>query len=156
MKIIINIIILVLILSSCSSINNIKSDNLPYLVLDTNNDKYGLIIKKTFYKLYKKNQSKNSIITVKTQLTFNVHDTLSIKGKSKLKMLKGILHYEIIDSRDSKIIKSGKISTSINYGNITSLYGIDTSLKFAKTRISRRLAQKLYKIIIIRIKKIDN
>ena len=54
MKIILNIVILVFILSSCSSINNIRSENLPHIVLDTNNDKYGLIIKKTFINYIKR------------------------------------------------------------------------------------------------------
>ena len=81
---------------------------------------------------------------------------MSIKGKSKLKKLKGILSYKITDSSDTQVVKVGTIRNSINYGNITSLYGIDTSLKFAKERISRQLAQKLYNIIIIRVKNIDN
>ena len=156
MKIILNIAILVFILCSCSSINSIKNKNLPHIVLDTDNDKYGLIIKKTFYKLYKKIDNKNRTVTVRTGLTFNIHDTLSIKGKSKLKKLKGILSYKITDSSDTQVVKVGTIRNSINYGNITSLYGIDTSLKFAKERISRQLAQKLYNIIIIRVKNIDN
>ena len=156
MKIILNIAILVFILCSCSSINSIKNKNLPHIVLDTDNDKYGLIIKKTFYKLYKKIDNKNRTITVKTELTFHINDTLSIKGKSKLKKLKGILSYKITDSSDTQVVKVGTIRNSINYGNITSLYGIDTSLKFAKERISRQLAQKLYNIIIIRVKNIDN
>ena len=156
MKTIYSLIILIFILSSCSSMNNTKNQNLPNIILKTDNNKYDLIMKKTFYKFYKNSDNKNKTIIIKSQLSFQINDILSIKGKRKLKKLNGILSYEMTKNGDAKVIKAGTIRSSINYGNVTSLYGIDKSLLFAKERLSRHLAQKLYNSLILRVNKFDN
>lgn len=156
MKRIYSLIILIFILSSCSSINNIKNQNLPNLILKTDSNKYDLIMKRTFYKFYKNSDNIDRSIIIKSKLSFQINDILSIKGKRKLKKLNGILSYKMTKNGDTKVIGAGTIRSSINYGNVTSLYGIDKSLQFAKERLSKHLAQKLYNSLIIRVRKIGN
>ena len=149
-------IILILLLCSCSTKNILNKDKIPTINFNINEDKYSLILKNTFFKSYQKIKKNEKTITVSSRLSFKVTDTLSIRGKSNLKRLKGRLIYEIKEDLNSKILYSGNISSSINYGSITSLYGIDTSLEFAKERLSRYLANKLYSIVILRVRQIDN
>ena len=151
MRYLVILVIFIFITNSCSSIKN-----LPNVNLNTNEGKYELIFKNAFYKSYKNFKKNKKTITVNSKISFNVINTLSIKGKSNLKRLKGFLNYQIIDVLDNKVINSGTISSSINYGSITSLYGIETSLNFAKERLSKLLAKKLSNRIILRMKLIDN
>ena len=55
-----------------------------------------------------------------------------------------------------KIIKTGTLSSSINTGNVSSLYGIDKNDNFTKERIARYLASKLYKKILLNIYTSEN
>lgn len=146
------LIFIIIILSSCTSTNNLNKRTLPGINFLINEGKYGLILKNTFFRSYKKSVENNYKITIKSELSFSIKDTLSIKGKNNLKKLRGNLDYQIINSINSKVLFSGNINSSISYGSITSLYGTDTSLKFAKERLSKHLANKLYNRVILRVK----
>ena len=50
---------------------------------------------------------------------------------------------------NSKIIKTGSISSSINTGSVSSLYSVDENNNFAKERLARYLASKLYRKILL-------
>ena len=50
---------------------------------------------------------------------------------------------------NSKIIKTGSISSSINTGSVSSLYSVDENNNFAKERIAKYLASKLYRKILL-------
>ena len=149
MKIIIYISI-TLLLFGCSNLN--KSIENPSLVnLVVQHDKYSLILKHHFYKNFK-SYDKNSVkFTVKTDLSFNTSDVLSNNGGDKLSIIKGTIYFKILNNLNTKIIKSGRITSSINTGSISSLYGIDKNNNFAKERISKNLAYKLYRKILLNI-----
>ena len=49
-----------------------------------------------------------------------------------------------------------EISSSINTGSVSSLYGIDKNNEFAKERISKNLASKLYRKILFIINRSEN
>ena len=114
-----------------------------------------MILKHQFYKNFNNFDDGLGKITVKTNLSFKTNKALSNKGNSNLNIINGKVSYKIIDSLN-KEVSSGSISSSINTGNISSLYGVDKNNNFAKERISRHLANKLFRRILLNINSSEN
>ena len=57
---------------------------------------------------------------------------------------------------NSQIIRTGSISSSINTGSVSSLYGVDENNNFVKERISKNLASKLYRKVLLGINYNEN
>ena len=147
MKIIL-LISIVLLFFGCSNINNVAK-NPPLVNLVVQQDKYSLIFKHQFYnnfKTYDKNLAK---FIVETNLSFNTSDALSNNGNNNLNIIKGTVDFKIFNKINSKIIKTGSISSSINTGSVSSLYSVDENNNFAKERIAKYLASKLYRKILL-------
>ena len=149
MRIILQIFI-VLLLFSCSNIN-IETGNPPSVNLVVEEDKYSLILKHHFYKKFKSYNKNLAKFTIKTNLSFTTSNALSNNGNKNLSIVKGTVKYKIFDNINTQIIKSGSISSSVNTGSVSSLYGIDKNNDFVKKRISRYLASKLYRKILLKI-----
>ena len=147
MKIILLITILLLFFG-CSNTTNV-SKNAPLVNLVVQQDKYSLIFKHQFYnnfETYDKNLAK---FIVKTNLSFNTSNALSSNGNNNLNIIKGTVDFKIFNKINSKIIKTGSISSSINTGSVSSLYSVDENNNFAKERIAKYLASKLYRKILL-------
>ena len=154
MKILIKICI-VLIVFGCSNIKN-KTDH-PFLVnLVIPKDKYSLILKHHFYKNFNISDKNLNKTTIKADLIFNTNNALSNNGSNNLTIVSGTVNFQILDKLNAKVIKSGSISSSINTGSVSSLYGVDKNNDFAKERISKYLASKLYRKILLNIKNGEN
>ena len=130
--------------------------NPPSLNLIVNQDKYSLILKHYFYKNFKTYDKNLAKFIVETNLSFNTTNALSISGNNSLNIIKGIIDYKIFNKSKTKLIKSGSISSSINTGSVSSLYGVDENNNFAKERISKYLASKLYRKILLNINHSEN
>ena len=142
------LISIVLLVFGCSNINNIAQSQ-PLVDLVVQNDKYSLIFKHQFYKnlkTYNKNLAK---FIVRTNLSFKTETALSDNGNNQLYIIKGTVDFKILDKLNSKIIKIGRISSSINTGSVSSLYSVDQNNNFAKERIAKYLASKLYRKILL-------
>ena len=147
MKIILLIYIL-LFFFGCNNTDKVDK-NPPLVNLVVQQDKYSLIFKHQFYnnfETYNKNLAK---FIVETNLSFNTNDALSNNGSNKLNIIKGTVDFKIINKINSKIIKTGSISSSINTGSVSSLYSVDENNNFAKERIAKYLASKLYRKILL-------
>ena len=147
MKIIL-LLSIVLLFFGCGNANNVAK-NPPLVNLVVPQDKYSLIFKHQFYsnfKIYDKSLAK---LIVETNLSFNISDTLSNDGDNELNIVKGTVEFKIFDKIKSKIIKTGSISSSINTGSVSSLYGVDENNNFVKERIAKYLASKLYRKILL-------
>ena len=147
MKIIL-LISIVLLLFGCGNANNLAK-NPPLVNLVVQQDKYSLIFKHQFYnnfKAYDKNLAK---LIVETNLSFNISNALSNNGDNELNIVKGTVDFKIFDKINSKIIKTGSISSSINTGSVSSLYSVDENNNFAKERLAKYLASKLYRKILL-------
>ena len=154
MKIILQICI-ILLFFGCSNLNNV--DKIPPSVnLVVNQDKYSLILKHYFYKNFKNNNKDLAKFIIETNLSFNTSNALSISGNNSLNIVKGIINYNIFNKSKTKLIKSGSISSSINTGSVSSLYGIDENNNFAKERISKYLASKLFRKVLLIINQSEN
>ena len=147
MKIIL-LISIVLLFFGCGNSKNVAK-NPPLVNLFVQQDKYSLIFKNQFYnnfETYDKNLAK---FIVETNLSFKTSDALSKNGDNKLGIIKGTVNFKIFNKINSKIIKTGSISSSINTGSVSSLYSVDENNNFAKERIAKYLASKLYRKILL-------
>ena len=147
MKIIL-LISIVLLFFGCSNINNVAK-NQPLVNLIVQQDKYSLIFKHQFYNNFEAFDKNLAKFIVETDLSFNTSDALSNNGNDKLYIIKGTVDFKIINKINSKIIKIGSISSSINTGSVSSLYSVDENNNFAKERIAKYLASKLYRKILL-------
>ena len=154
MKIILQICI-VLLFFGCSNLN--KVNKTPQLVdLVVNQDKYSLILKHYFYKNFKNKNKSLAKFIIEANLSFNTSNALSINGNNSLNIIKGIIDYKVFNKSKTKLIKSGSISSSINTGSVSSLYGVDENNNFAKERISKYLASKLFRKVLFIIDQSEN
>ena len=154
MKIILQICI-VLLFFGCSNLNNVNKTP-PLVDLVVNQDKYSLILKHYFYKNFKNNNKNLAKFIIETNLSFNTSNTLSVSGNNSLNVIKGIIDYKVFNKSKTKLIKSGSISSSINTGSVSSLYGVDENNNFAKERISKYLASKLFRKVLLIIEQSEN
>ena len=154
MKIILQIFI-ILFYFGCSNINNV-AQNPPLINLIVQEDKYSLIFKHHFYKNFKTFDKNLAKISVETNLSFTSSNALSNNGGKNLTIVKGIVGFKIFNLSNKEIIRSGTISTSINTGNVSSLYGVDENNNFVKERISKNLASKLYRKVLLDINYSEN
>ena len=132
----------------CSNMEN-PTKNSPLVNLVVQQDKYSLIFKHEFYKNFKNYNKNLAKFIVKTNLSYYKSDALSNNGNDKLYIIKGTVDFKIINKINSKIIKTGSISSSINTGSVSSLYSVDENNNFAKERIAKYLASKLYRKILL-------
>ena len=147
MKIIL-LISIVFLFFGCGITNNVAK-NPPIVNLVVQQDKYSLIFKNQFYnnfETYDKNLAK---FIVETSLSFKTSNALSNNGDNKLNIIKGTVNFKIFNKINSKIIKTGSISSSVNTGSVSSLYSVDENNNFAKERIAKYLASKLYRKILL-------
>ncbi len=154
MKIILQIFIMLLFLG-CGNINNV-SNNSPFVNLVVQQDKYSLIFRHHFYKNFKQYDKNLAQVTVETSLSFTSSNALSNKGNNNLTFINGVVDFKIFNTSNAKIIKTGSISRSINAGNVSSLYSVDENNNFIKERMSKNLASKLYRIVLLNISSSEN
>ena len=154
MKIILFISI-ALLYFGCSNTNNLVK-NPPLVKLIVQQDKYSLIFKHHFYNNYKTYDKDLAKFIVESNLSFIISDALSNNGDNKLNIIKGTVDFKIFNKINSKIIKTGSISSSINTGSVSSLYSVDENNNFAKERIAKYLASKLYRKILLNTNTSEN
>ena len=147
MKIILLISILLLFFGCVNSKSVAKKPPLVNLVVQQ--DKYSLVFKNQFYNNFETYDKSLAKFIVETNLSFNTSDALSSNGSNELNIVKGTVDFKIFDKINSKIIKTGSISSSINTGSVSSLYSVDENNNFAKERIAKYLASKLYRKILL-------
>ena len=147
MKIILLISILLLFFGCVNSNSVAKKPPLVNLIVQQ--DKYSLVLKNQFYNNFETYDKSLARFIVETNLSFNTSDALSNNGSNELNIVKGTVDFKIFDKINSKIIKTGSISSSINTGSVSSLYSVDENNNFAKERIAKYLASKLYRKILL-------
>ena len=139
---------ILLLFFGCSNVNNVTK-NPPLVNLDVQQDKYSLILKHHFYKNFKTYDTNLAKLTVETNLSFNTSNALSNSEDNNLNIVKGTVDFKIFNRLKTKIIETGNLSSSINTGSVSSLYSVDENNNFAKERITKYLASKLYRKILL-------
>ena len=154
MKIILKIFIILLIFG-CTNINNV-TQNTPLVDIVVQQDKYSLILKHHFYENFKNYDKNLAQITVETNLTFASSNALSNNGDRNLTVIVGKVNFKIFNISNTEIIKIGSVSSSVTTGGASSLYSIDENNNFVKERISKNLAYKLYRKVLLNISHSEN
>ena len=154
MKIVLQIFIILLIFG-CTNINNV-TQNTPLVDIVVQQDKYSLMLKHYFYKNFKNYDKNLAQITVETNLTFASSNALSNNGDGNLTVIVGKVNFKIFNISNTEIIKIGSVSSSVTTGGASSLYSIDENNNFVKERISKNLAYKLYREILLNINYSEN
>ena len=139
---------ILLLFFGCSNTNYVAK-NPPLVNLVVQQDKYSLVFKNQFYNNFETYDKNLAEFIVETNLSFHTSDALSNNGNDKLYIIKGTVDFKIFDKINSKIIKTGSISSSINTGSVSSLYSVDENNNFAKERIAKYLASKLYRKFLL-------
>ena len=150
----INLIFLIFFIFSCSL--NMKNNLDPNynLKIKTPTNKYNHLLNFELQKYNKFNKNHEDTFFLEANITFSSQETLTLKGLTPLYKMIGTIDYKL--SKNNNNIKKGKISSTINYGSVTSLYGKEENQKFAKQRIVKNLALKLLNKIKLIINKIEN
>ena len=150
----INLFLISVFIFSCSlGVNNNLNQNY-FLQIETPKNKYNTLLNFELQKNNKLNQNYNEIFFLKANINFTSPETLSLKGLTPLNQMSGVLSYKLI--KENYIIHEGTISSVINYGSVTSLYGKNENETFVKQRIVKNLALKLLNKIKLIINKIEN
>ena len=154
MKILLQIFI-ILLFFGCTNYSSV-TQNVPLVDLVVQQDKYSLKFKHHFYKNFKNYDKNLAQITVKTNLTFASSNALSNNGDGNLTVIVGKVNFKIFNISNTEIIKIGSVSSSVTTGGVSSLYSIDENNNFVKERISKNLAYKLYREILLNINYSEN
>ena len=150
----INLIFLIFFIFSCSL--NMKDSLGPNynLKIETPTNKYNHLLRFELQKYNKFNKNHEDAFFLEANITFSSQETLTLSGLSPSYKMIGTIDYKL--SKNNNNIKKGKISSTINYGSVASLFGKEENQKFAKQRIVKNLALKLLHKIKLIINKIEN
>ena len=147
-------VFLVLFIFSCSLNVKDKLNQNYSLKIETPNSKYDTLLNFELKKYNKFDEEHRNIFFLDANITFSSQETLSLKGLTPLNKMTGTIKYQL--NKNDTIIKKGSISSVINYGSVSSLYGKEENQKFAQERIVKNLALKLLNKIKLIINKIEN
>ena len=143
-------------ISGCT-LNNfkeIRDSNNFSIEIHAPNDKYNLYFKENL-KRYFDVSDNNTKYILKTVITFESTETLSVSGQNILKSTKAKIDYKLTNKNTNDIVKSGSISTFPALSSSSnSLYTQNKSVDHIKERLTKSSAKTLYthiKIIIRRL-----
>ena len=145
-------------ISNCSLTKLQKFENqINYSVeIDTPNDKFNTYLGEHLKRLFfvKDNLKKNYVI--KSNITFQSTDTLSVNGNNKLKSTKAKIEYQLINKNNNKIIKSGSVFTNPALSSSSSsFYAQQKSIEHIKERLVKSSANSLFMRINITLRKLS-
>ena len=141
---------LIILISSCAlnNLKNFQNINDYSIEIETPNDKYNLYFKENLKRFFQIGNNKN-IYLLKTKITFETTQTLSVSGQNILKSTKASIDYQLTNS-DTNMVKSGTIITFPALSSSSnSLYSQEKSIENIKERLTISSAKSLYKHIKI-------
>ena len=151
-------IILVILLSACS-INNLhhrnKLNNLSILI-ETSSDRDNVLFKENLRRLIKSNQNSKFKYILKAKISYNSYETLSVRGLNVLNSTKAIVIYSIVESSNGNMIKSGSFTSFPALSSLSSsLYSNEKSTEQIKDRLNLSSAEKLNLLLKITLSRLN-
>ena len=148
----------ILLISNCSLSNLQKFENqINYSVeIDTPSNKFNTYLGEHLKRLFfvKNNLKKNYVL--KTHVTFQSTDTLSVNGNNKLKSTKAKIEYQLINKNTNEIIKSGSFFTNPALSSSSSsFYTQQKSIEHIKERLVKNSANSLFMRINVTLRKLS-
>ena len=148
---------IIIFINGCTLSNFEKKQNINNfsVEIDTPNDKYNVYFKENLKRFFGISDNKTKFI-LKTNITFETTDTLSVSGQNILKSTKGNINYKLINKNTNIIVKSGSINTFPALSSSSnSLYTQEKSAEFIKERLTKSSAKSLYSRIIIILRRLS-
>ena len=148
----------VTLLSACS-INNlnhkIKLNNLSILI-ESPSDRDNILLKENLRRLINNNQNSQTKYKLKTSISFNNTETLSVRGLQVLNSTKATIKYTIIENSNGNLIKSGSFVSfpALNSAS-NSLYSNEVAKVQIKERLNLLSAKKLYTILQVTLGRLN-
>ena len=146
---------LLFLISGCTLNNFDKIQNINNfsIEVDTPNDNYNVHFKENLKRFF--HIRDNTKYLLKTKITFNSTETLSVSGQNILKSTKAKIDYQLINKNTNVVVKSGSFNTFPALSSSSnSLYSKEKSIEHIKERLTKSSAKSLYmriKMIIRRL-----
>ena len=139
-------IILTILISGCALNNFEKIENINNysIEVDTPNDNYNVYFKENLKRFFHISDNKTKYL-LKTRITFNSTNTLSVSGQSVLKSTNASIDYQLTNKNTNIVIKSGSFKTFPALSSSSnSLYTQEKSVEHIKERLTKSSAKSLY------------
>ena len=146
---------LLFLISGCTLNNFDKIQNINNfsIEVDTPNDNYNVHFKENLKRFF--HIRDNTKYLLKTKITFNSTETLSVSGQNILKSTKAKIDYQLRNKNTNVVVKSGSFNTFPALSSSSnSLYSKEKSIEHIKERLTKSSAKSLYmriKMIIRRL-----
>ena len=148
---------LIILISSCTLNNFEKIQNIyNYSIeVDTPDDNYNVYFKENLNRFFHISDNKTKYL-LKTKITFNSTNTLSVSGQSVLKSTNAKIDYKLINKNTNVVVKSSSFNTFPALSSSSnSLYTNEKSIEHIKERLTKSSAKSLYKRINIIIRRLS-
>ena len=149
--------LLFMIIVGCATENITKfnSINEKGISIDTPNNKYNVLFKEYLKRKFNNEKKLKTHFILKADISFDSNETLSVRGLSALNSTSAVVKYSLIDSNSNFLIKSGSIKSFPTLSSLSnSLYSNERSLNHIKERLSQSLANKLYVLTNVILRKL--
>ena len=148
---------LIILISGCT-LNNFEKIQKIYnysIEVDTPNDNYNVYFKENLNRFFHMGDNKTKYL-LKTRITFNSTNTLSVSGQSVLKSTNAKIDYKLINKNTNVVVKSGSFNTFPALSSSSnSLYTNEKSIEHIKERLTISSAKSLYTRINIIIRRLS-
>ena len=123
--------------------------------IDTPNDNYNVYFKENLNRFFHSGDNKTKYL-LKTRITFNSTNTLSVSGQSVLKSTKATIYYQLTNKNTNIVVKSSSFNTFPALSSSSnSLYTNEKSIEHIKERLTKSSAKSLYTRINIIIRRLS-
>ena len=152
------LICLIFLVSNCSLKNSQHTSNINryFIEIETPNDKNNLYYKENLIRLFHNNNydaTKKYIL--KTKISFQSAEVLSVGGQNNLKSIKANISYELKNVDTDKILKSGLINTFPALSSTSrSHYSQDNNIRHIQQRLIKSSAKSIYMHINLLIRRL--
>ena len=152
------LIVSFLFLSSCTlhNLNNELDRKQINISLETPSDRYNIIFKEKLKRLFNSKQEYKSEFILKTSVSFNSTETLSVGGLNVLQSTIAVVTYSLNRVSSGVKVKSGSIKTFPALSSSSkSLYSGEKSIENIKERLSISSANKLYLLLKVELSRLN-
>ncbi len=136
---------LLFLISGCTLNNFEKIQNINNysIEVDTPSDNYNVHFKENLKRFF--HMGNNRKYLLKTKITFNSTETLSVSGQNILKSTKAKIDYQLTNKNTNVVLKSGSFNTFPALSSSSnSLYTKEKSIEHIKERLIKSSAKSLY------------
>ena len=137
---------LIVLINGCA-LNNfekIQNFNNYSVEVDTPNDNYNVHFKENLKRFFHIGDKKTKYL-LKTRITFNSTETLSVSGQNILKSTKARIDYQLTNKNTNVVVKSGSFNTYPALSSSSnSLYTKEKSIEHIKERLTKSSAKSLH------------